>query len=97
MAGSWLIASVCTDRMRQRSSATAAVCGKSSLNSAPDSPYFANLKIVGATGRLFCPEVIVVIRCPIRTESGSSIPRLPWIAGLLSNRSSCDGAPDWNR
>ena len=70
----------------------------SSLSHAPLWPCWANLKIDGATGKLFCPEVIVVIRWPIRTESGSSIPRLvAQIAGLWSNRSICDGAPDWNR
>ena len=41
-------------------------------------------------------DVMVVIRCPIRIESGSSIPRFSRMAGLWSNRSSCDGAPDWN-
>ena len=48
----------------------------SSLSQAPLWPCWANLKIDGATGKLFWPEVIVVIRWPIRTESGSSIPRL---------------------
>ena len=32
IAGSWLIASVCIDLMKQRSSATRAVCGSSSLS-----------------------------------------------------------------
>ena len=76
IAGSWLIASVCIERMMQRSSAIFAVCGSSSLSQAPLWPCWANLKIDGATGRLFWPEVIVVIRWPMRTESGSSIPRL---------------------
>ena len=75
IAGSWLIASVCIERMMQMSSTISAVCGKSSLSQAPLWPCRANLKIDGATGKLFCPEVIVVIRWPIRTESGSSIPR----------------------
>ena len=76
IAGSWLIASVCIERMMQMSSAIVAVCGKSSLSQAPLWPCRANLKIDGATGKLFWPEVIVVIRWPIRTESGSSMPRL---------------------
>ena len=75
IAGSWLIASVCIERMMQMSSTIPAVCGKSSLSHAPLWPCCANLKIDGATGKLFWPEVIVVIRWPIRTESGSSIPR----------------------
>ncbi len=75
IAGSWLIASVCIERMMQMSSTMLAVCGKSSLSDAPLWPCRANLKIDGATGKLFWPEVIVVIRWPIRTESGSSIPR----------------------
>ena len=46
----------------QRSSAMPAVWGSSSLSQAPLWPCWANLKIEGATGRLFWPEVIVVIR-----------------------------------
>ena len=83
--------------MMHSSSAIFAVWGSSSLSQAPLSPCWANLKIEGATGKLFWPEVIVVIRCPIRIESGSSTPRLFRIAGLSSNRSICEGAPDWNR
>ncbi len=70
IAGSWLIASVCIERMIVMSSTIPAVCGKSSLSHAPLWPCWANLKIDGATGKFFCPEVIVVIRWPIRTESG---------------------------
>ena len=56
------------------SSTISAVCGRSSLSHAPLWPCCVNLKIDGATGKLFCPEVIVVIRWPMRTESGSSVP-----------------------
>ena len=59
----------------QMSSAMLAVWGKSSLSWAPLWPWRANLKMDGATGKLFWPEVIVVMRWPMRTESGSSIPR----------------------
>ena len=44
MAGSWLIASVCIDLMKQSSSATLAVCGSSSLTDAPLWPCRANAK-----------------------------------------------------
>ena len=98
MAGSWLIASVCIDlTMQQMSSTTWPVCGNSSLSHAPLWPCWANLNIDGATGKLFWPEVMPVSRWPMRIESGSSVPFLSRRPGLWSNRSSCDGAPDWNR
>ncbi len=66
----------------QMSSAMPAVWGSSSLSQAPALSVRANLKIDGATGKFFWPEVIVVMRWPMRTESGSSIPRWSRIAGL---------------
>ncbi len=51
MAGSWLIASVCIDLMKQSSSAIFAVCGSSSLTHAPDCPCCANWKSDGAIGK----------------------------------------------
>ena len=75
IAGSWLIASVCTVLQIVMSSAMRAVCGKRSLTHAPDSPCWRNLNIDAATGSVPCPEVIPVMRCPMRTESGSSVPR----------------------
>ena len=86
IAGSWLIASVCIERMMQMSSTISAVCGKSSLSHAPLWPCRANLKIDGATGKLFWPEVIVVIRWPIRTESGSSMPAPAWRSPACSRK-----------
>ena len=41
-AGSWLMASVCIERMMARSSAMPAMCGSSSDISAPDRPCFPN-------------------------------------------------------
>ena len=65
------MASVWTDLDRSsRSSTILAVCGSSSLTQAPDLPCCLNLKIDGATGSVPCPDVIPVIRCPIRIESG---------------------------
>ena len=61
-AGSWLIASVCKERIRQSSSMTFAVRGSNSLSQMPLSPRGANLKIVGVTARVFCPEVMPVKR-----------------------------------
>ena len=75
MAGSWLIASVCIDLMKHRSSATLAVCGSSSLTQAPLLPCWANLYLLGATGNARCVAVMPVSRWPLRTESGSSLPR----------------------
>ena len=51
IAGSWLIASVCSDLMKHSSSATRAVCGSSSLIHAPVWPCCVNLNIEAATGK----------------------------------------------
>src|SRR5947199_9661806 len=48
--------------------------GISSLIQLPDLPYWLNLKMDGATGNDDCPEVMPVMRCPCRTESGNSVP-----------------------
>ena len=50
-----------------------AVKVKSSLIQAPDCPYCWKLNSDGATGNRFCPDVIVVIRCPWRIVSGRSL------------------------
>ena len=97
-AGSWLIASVCIDLMKQSSSATLAVCGSSSLTvgpalAVPREPEPARPR----PGSSSCREVMPVSRWPFRIESGSSVPCSRASRGLGSNRSICDGAPDWNR
>ena len=74
IAGSWLIASVCIDWMKQSSSATPAVCGSSSLTQVPLWPCRANRNRLGATGKLACVAVMPVSRWPLRIESGSSVP-----------------------
>jgi len=68
--------------MIARSSTTPAVCGSSSLTHAPCCPCCANLKIEGAIGNRACPEVIVVIRWPLRIESGRSLSNHSAIVGL---------------
>ena len=55
VAGSWLIASVCSERIRQSSSATFAVCGRSSLRTVPHWPRAANLKTVGVDRKRLLP------------------------------------------
>ena len=97
MAGSWLIASVCIPRTTHHSSDLEAICGISSLNQLPDWPCCLNLKIDGATGKFFWPDVIVVRRWPLRIDSGRSLPRIASSCGFGSKRSICDGAPDWKR
>ena len=97
MAGSWLIASVYIERTMHSSSAMRRVCGSSSLSHVPLLPCCANLKIDGATGNVVWPAGHVVSRWPLRIESGRSSPRCSSSSGLGSNRSICDGAPDWNR
>ena len=64
MAGSWLMASVNIERTMHHSSALLAMCGMTSLNHMPDWPCCLKLKMEGATGKVFCPEVIVVRRWP---------------------------------
>ena len=56
------------------SSTIFAWCGSSSLSIAPDFPAGAKLKMEGATGRVDWPEVMPVMRWPMRTESGRSVP-----------------------
>ena len=56
------------------SSTIFAVCGSSSLTHVPDFPCCSNLKIDRATGKLIWPEVMPVMRWPMRTLSGSSVP-----------------------
>ena len=73
IAGSWLIASVCIDRMKHMSSTIRAVWGSSSQTHMPLLPCRANLYFDGAIGNRFWPEVIVVSRWPIRIESGRSL------------------------
>src|SRR4051794_1003252 len=82
IAGSWLIASVNIDLMKHKSSACCERCGHNSLMSCPLRPYFWNLNNDGATGNAFCPDVIVVNRCPCRMDSGSSCARYFSSCGL---------------
>ena len=53
-----------------------------------------NLNWDGAIGNLSCREVMVVSRCPIRTEAGKSVLNSSSSLGLWSNKSICEGAPD---
>ena len=73
-AGSWFIASVFTDRRKQRSSTIDAVCGQQIADPMPDSPCRAN-RTVGGDDR----EPRLVARHPERwpvprTEAGRSSP-----------------------
>ena len=82
MAGSWLIASVCIERMKHISSTTLAVHGSSSVTHMPDLPCCSNLNFVGATGKRFWPLVMVVRRWPLRIDSGKSLSNQSAIFGL---------------
>ena len=64
------------------SSTILAIFGSSSLTQAPDCPCCSNLKMERATGKLVCPDVIPVMRCPMRTLAGSSVPASLLSAGL---------------
>ena len=82
MPGSWLMASVCMDRMTAMSLAMLAVWGRISENHAPPSPCCENSNTEGATGKRDCPDVIVVRRWPWRTDSGRSLSYQSRIFGL---------------
>jgi len=64
LAGSWLIASVCIDRITQMSSAIRAMFGKSSLIHMPLFPCWANLNRLGARGNEAWRAVMPVSRSP---------------------------------
>src|SRR5436190_465566 len=81
-AGSWLIASVCTDLMNEILSACFAIFGSSSLIHAPDWPCCLNLNMLGATGKRDWPDVIVVRRCPLMIDGGRSLSNISSIFGL---------------
>ncbi len=72
IAGSWLIASVTIERTMQSLSEIFAVCGIRSPINSPVAADGVAPNWDGAIGNPVCPEVIVVRRCPLRTDSGSS-------------------------
>ena len=76
MASVWML------RMTVMSSAIFAVCGSNSLNHVPPLPCWLNLNIEGATGSRAWPLVIVVMRWPLRTDSGKSLSKCASSCGL---------------
>ena len=68
IAGSWLMASVCSERIQQISSASLAVCGSRSLSHMPHWPCCWKAYLEGAIGKRAWPEVMVVRRWPLRIE-----------------------------
>ena len=77
------MASVCIERMNAMSSTHFAVCGSSSVFiHKPALAGLLNLYFEGAIGKRFWPEVMVVSRCPMRTESGRSLSYHSFITGL---------------
>ena len=95
--GPWLIASVYIEFTMHISSATLAVLGRSSLIHCPLCPCCLNSKGEPTRGRLAWFPDIPVRRCPLRTESGSSLPVSSFNLGLWSKRSIWEGAPLWNK
>ena len=92
-----MICSVVIERITAILSAIEEMWGSNSLNWWPEAPWRANWNFDAATGKLVWAAVIPVSRCPPRTESGSSEPSKRASPGLGSNRSICEGPPDWNR
>ena len=97
IAGSWLIASVCSERTTHSSSAILAVCGSSSLNGRPLRPWRAKRANEPAIGSAAWLPLMPVSRWPPRTESGSGWPWRARRIGFSSNSSNGDGPPAWNR
>ncbi len=79
-AGSWLICSPYIERMMHRSSATPPMCGKISVISCPDLPYFLNA-YCGAKHisfwRCSCASC-----CPFVNDSGIGSPFIEASFGL---------------
>ena len=96
LPGSWLMALVLKEWMKQRSSATVERWGSSSLIHTPLVPCWANLNMLGATSCSF-PRVMVVTRCPLLTDFGNSVLKSFSRPGLRSKRSTWLGAPAMKR
>jgi len=75
------------------SSTIFAVWGSNSLSEVPDCPAGLKLKMEGATGKVDCPEVMPVIRWPMRMDSGRSVPFHLSIR-LVVKQVDLEGAPD---
>ena len=97
MAGSWLIASVCSERMTQMSSAIPRVCGRRSLMTVPLLPPGLKAHLLGWTAKRACEATMPVMRWPRRIESGRSSLKRWRSTGLSSRRSRWEGPPDWKR
>ena len=77
------MASVCIERMNAMSSTHFDVNGRSSVFIIkPHLPAGLNSHFDGAMGKRFWPDVIVVSRWPMRTESGRSLSYQSFITGL---------------
>jgi hypothetical protein len=77
------MASVCSERIQQMSSAFFAKFGSSSVFIImPHCPAALNWNFDGAMGNLACPLVIVVRRWPLRMLSGRSLSYHFIISGL---------------
>src|SRR3954465_9499069 len=79
IAGSWLIASVCSERIQQMSSAWRAMLGSRSDSHMPHWPCWAKVYFDGATGKRAWPELMVVRRWPLRIEPGRDLAPPPLI------------------
>ena len=95
-AGSWLIGSVCIERITVSRSTMPESWGSSSETSRPASPCREKAKCEPASGKLAWPLVMVVSRCMPTTLLGISLPLSACSRGLGSRRSICEGPPERN-
>ena len=78
--------------MTLKSSTISAVCGSNSLTQVPAFPWGAKREFRRPQSEAASvPRSCVVIRWPMRIESGSSWLKSPASFGLWSNRSICEG------
>ena len=97
-AGAWLKTSVATDRMMATSSTTFAKWGRHSETHAPDSPCWANFRVVPRSlGGSFVKVSMNANRLPLMNDSGIGLLWYSWSLGLWSKSSSWLGPPAMNR
>ena len=94
-AVSWLICSVCIERITHSRSACRAMCGNRSLISMPEAPCFWKpTNEPRALSSVFCSCASC---CPLVNDSGKGLPSSALRAGFQSRLSNCDGPPAMHR
>jgi hypothetical protein len=94
-AVSWLICSVCIERITHSRSACEPRCGNRSLISVPDFPCFVKpTNEPRPLSSAFCSWASC---CPLVNDSGKGFPSRALSAGFQSKLSNCEGPPAMQR